>query len=67
MIRSGISREFIQKVKDIFNIIYKEDMNTSQAVEKLELLYNDSDESKVILEFLAKTKRGILKNFKFDK
>ncbi len=67
MIRSGISREFIQKVKDIFNIIYKEDMNTSQAVEKLEQLYSDSDESKVILEFLAKTKRGILKNFKFDK
>lgn len=67
MLRSGIKREFIQKVKDIFNIIYKEDMNTSQAVEKLELLYSDSEESEIILEFLSKTKRGILKNFKFEK
>lgn len=67
MLRSGISREFVQKVKDIFNIIYKEDMNTSQAMEKLELLYGGSEESKIVLEFLSKTKRGILKNFKFEK
>lgn len=67
MLRSGIDRDFINIIRDILTIIYKEGMNTSQAVDKLKLLYSDSPEAKIILDFVAKTKRGILKNFKFDK
>ncbi|MEN8153562.1 MAG: acyl-ACP--UDP-N-acetylglucosamine O-acyltransferase [Acidobacteriota bacterium] len=67
MLRSGIERPFINNVNDILNIIYKGDMNTSQAVEKLEQIYEDSPEVQIIVEFLSKTKRGILKNFKFGK
>ena len=65
--RSGIDRDFVRNVKDILNIIYKEDMNTSQSVDKLKLLYPDSPEADVILGFLEKTKRGILKQFKSNK
>jgi len=67
MLRSGIDREFVRNVRDILNVIYLEDMNTSQAVDKLKLLYPDSAEADIILEFLGKTKRGILKQFKTDK
>ncbi len=67
MLRSGIDREFVRNVKDVLNVIYMEDMNTSQAVEKLKLLYPESPEADIILEFLGKTKRGILKHFKTDK
>ncbi len=67
MLRSGISREFINMIRDILNIIYKEDLNTSQAIDKLKLLFTDSPEVEVILEFLGKTKRGVLKNFKTRK
>ncbi len=67
MLRSGINREFISIVRDILNIIYKEDLNTSQAIDKLKLLFPDSSEADVILEFLGKTKRGVLKNFRSDK
>jgi len=67
MVRSGIERDFVRNVKDILNVIYMEDMNTSQAIDKLKLLYPESPEAEIILEFLGKTKRGILKNFKVDK
>ena len=67
MVRSGIERDFVRNVKDILNVIYMEDMNTSQAIDKLKLLYPESPEVEIILEFLGKTKRGILKNFKVDK
>lgn len=64
MMRSGIDRDFIRNVKDILSIIYLEDMNTSQAVDKLKLLYSGSTEAGIILDFLSKTKRGVLKSFK---
>ncbi len=67
MVRSGIERDFVRNVKDILNVIYMEDMNTSQAIDKLKLLYPESPEADIILEFLGKTKRGVLKNFKVDK
>ena len=67
MVRSGIERDFVRNVKDILNVIYMEDMNTSQAIDKLKLLYPESPEAEIILEFLGKTKRGILKQFKVDK
>jgi len=66
MMRNGISRESINKVKEIFNIIFKRDLNTSQAIEKLETDYSDSDEAKIMINFINNTKRGIFKNFQFN-
>ncbi len=66
MMRNGISREFIKNVKDIFKIIYRADLNTSQAVERLQSEYPASEEADTIIAFISKTKRGILKNYKFD-
>jgi UDP-N-acetylglucosamine acyltransferase len=63
MMRNGISREFINNVKEIFNVIFKQNLNTAQAVEMLQEQYENSEEAAVILDFISKTKRGILKNF----
>jgi len=65
MVRNGISREFINNVKEIFNILFKQDMNTSQAVDKIKDAYPNLVEAAIILEFIGKTKRGIMKNFKY--
>lgn len=64
MMRNGISREFINNVKDIFNIIYRRNLNTTQAVEKLKSDYADMEESGILIDFISKTKRGFLKNFR---
>jgi len=64
MMRNGISREFINNVKEIFNVIYRQNLNTTQAVDKLKIEYADLDESRILIDFISKTKRGFLKNFR---
>jgi UDP-N-acetylglucosamine acyltransferase len=66
MMRNGLSREFIEKVKDIYRIIYHSDLNTTQAVHKIGEQHAGSEEARVITDFISKTKRGILKNFRSD-
>jgi UDP-N-acetylglucosamine acyltransferase len=64
MMRNGISREFINNVKEVFDIVYRSNLNTTQAVEKLEEDFKNFNEAKIIVDFISKTKRGIMKNFK---
>lgn len=64
MMRRGISRDFINNVKEIFEVLYRQDLNTTQALEKLKTEYADLEEAALIIEFISKTKRGLLKNFR---
>jgi UDP-N-acetylglucosamine acyltransferase len=64
MMRNGISREFINNVKEIFNVLYRLNLNTTQAMEKLKNEYAHLEESSIIIDFISKTKRGFLKNFR---
>jgi UDP-N-acetylglucosamine acyltransferase len=66
MMRNGFNREFIENIKDIFNIIYRSDLNTTQAVKQITDAHPHSAESQVIIDFISRTKRGILKNFRQD-
>jgi UDP-N-acetylglucosamine acyltransferase len=66
MMRNGFNREFIENVKDIFRIVYRSDLNTTQAVKQITVDHPHSTESQVIIDFISKTKRGILKNFRQD-
>jgi len=66
MMRNGFSREFIETVKEIFHIIYHSDLNTTQAVQRIGAVHAGREESRVIIDFISKTKRGILKNFRSD-
>ncbi|MCP4216897.1 MAG: acyl-ACP--UDP-N-acetylglucosamine O-acyltransferase [bacterium] len=62
MMRNGIGRDFINNVKEIFNILYRSDLNTTQAIKVLEQEYTDHDEAGIIIDFISKTKRGFIKN-----
>ena len=64
MMRHGISREFINNVKDIFRLLFNQDLNTTQAVEKIQENFAELEEANIIVDFISKTKRGFLKNFK---
>jgi UDP-N-acetylglucosamine acyltransferase len=64
MMRHGISREFINNVKDIFRLLFNQDLNTAQAVEKIQENYAELEEANIIVDFISKTKRGFLKNFR---
>jgi UDP-N-acetylglucosamine acyltransferase len=66
MMRNGLGREYVENVKDIFRIIYHSDLNTTQAVQRIGEQHAGGDEARVITDFISKTKRGILKNFRSD-
>ena len=66
MMRTGHNREFIEAIKDIFRILYHSDLNTTQAVQRIGEQHGGSEEARVITDFIARTKRGILKNFRSD-
>ncbi len=63
MMRNGIGRDSINHVKEIFNVLFRQNLNTTQAAEKLKEEYAHLEETNVFLEFIGKTKRGLLKNF----
>ncbi|MCK5058389.1 MAG: acyl-ACP--UDP-N-acetylglucosamine O-acyltransferase [Candidatus Aminicenantes bacterium] len=64
MMRNGISRKYINDIKQIFNVLYRQNLNTTQVVEKLRREYADYEGVDIIIDFIAGTKRGILKNFR---
>ncbi len=63
MLRNGMDREYIHKVRDLFDIFFKSDLNTTQAVDKIKEKFKDSEEAEILIDFISKTKRGFLKSF----
>ena len=66
MMRSGFSRATIESVKEVFRTIFHTDLNTSQAVLRITEEMGDQEEARAIVDFIAKSKRGILKKFVTD-
>jgi UDP-N-acetylglucosamine acyltransferase len=67
--RRGFSRERIKTLKDIFKIFFYSDLNTSQAVERIEKEFPPGKDRDEILSFIKKSRRGIVKKAseKWDK
>ena len=52
MMRNGLSRDFIENVKDIYRILYHSDLNTTQAILKIGEQHAGSEEARVITDFI---------------
>jgi UDP-N-acetylglucosamine acyltransferase len=63
--RRNFSSESINQIQNIYRIIYLEGRNTSQAIDKIENDIKDSNEKKVVLDFIKNSDRGIIKGL-FD-
>jgi len=59
--RNGFGQGKRDLIKKAFKIIYRSDMNISQAVEKIKQELEQSDEIKEILRFIESSERGITK------
>lgn len=59
--RSDFSRDRIQALKAIFKLIFYSDLNTSQALKRIESECQDSPDRTEILSFIRGSKRGIVK------
>ncbi len=58
--RRGFSKEAISRLKEAYRIIYKMNLNVSQAVQKIKSDMEITPEIKDVLDFIEKSERGII-------
>jgi len=59
--RMGFSRERLKAIKDIYRIIFFRDLNTTQAIERIEAEIPAGEDKDEILDFIRSSRRGIVK------
>ncbi len=59
--RAEIGKETIRTVKEAFRILYRAGLNTGQALERMRAEVNGSPEVAQLIEFVASSKRGIIR------
>jgi len=59
--RKGLSNERIKALKEMFKIIFFSDLNTTQAIEKIEGQFPPSDDKNELIKFIQSSERGFLK------
>lgn len=59
--RNGLSPEQIKSIRDMYKLLYRSELNTSQAVARIEAEIEDSLEKTTILNFIANSERGLLR------
>ena len=59
--RRGFSNEKLNEIQEIYRIVYLSDLNTSKALEKINLEFNGSPEKDEIVRFIQNSERGIMK------
>lgn len=59
--RRGFSMEQMERIKEIYRIIYNSGLNRADACIALERDFPESEEKRTILEFIRTSKRGIVK------
>jgi len=57
--RNGYTKEQVARIRKIFRIIYRSNLNMSQAVEEIRRSVEDCEEKKIILAFIENSRRGI--------
>lgn len=58
--RKGFDNERIEEIKNYYSILYLSNLNTQQAIQKLEV-FDTTTELATILHFIKKSKRGIIR------
>lgn len=65
--RRGFSQESIDTIQNIYRLIFQSGMNVSHAKEQVRELYGNTEEGKVVLEFLENANVGIMKGYDSSK
>ena len=59
--RAGVEKPTIKAIKDAFRILYRSDLNTAQALERMRTELGELPEIQQLIEFVASSKRGIIR------
>lgn len=58
--RRGFSNEKIEEIQNIYRTLYMSGLNVSQAIAKIKETFAETEERKVVLDFLEGSERGII-------
>jgi UDP-N-acetylglucosamine acyltransferase len=58
--RRGFSNEKIEEIQNIYRTLYMSGLNVSQAIAKIKETFQETEERKVVLDFLEGSERGII-------
>lgn len=64
--RRGFDNERIEKIHEIYRMVYNQGLNTSQAMDEIERITQDSADRDEIVSFIKNSKRGIIKGYLKD-
>lgn len=59
--RNGFSSDAISRIRKIFKLVYRNGLNTTQALERIQSEVEESDEKHVLVEFIKSSERGLSK------
>ena len=59
--RAGAAKETVRTIKEAFRILYRADLNTAQALERIRTELGDLVEITQLIDFVASSKRGIVR------
>ena len=59
--RQGYTPEKIKPIKEAFRLLYRQKMNTGQALEAVREQFGSSEDVQAILQFIAESERGIIR------
>lgn len=59
--RAGLTKDAIRAIRNIYKLIYRSDLNTTQALERIETEIPECDEKRVLVDFVRNSARGISK------
>ena len=59
--RRGFDSDVIRNIKDIYDMIYYQGYNFSDAIDRVTAGFPESEEKKTILDFIRSSKRGIVR------
>ena len=59
--RRGFSKERIQKIQHAFRVLLNSKLNTTQALEKLKAEGDQGEDVAMLIEFIEKSERGVIK------
>ena len=57
----GFTIEQIDEIQNIYRVLYMSGLNTTQALDKIDSEFKDSEWKKNILDFVKNSTRGIVK------
>ena len=60
--RRGFTIDQIERIKEIYKTIYQSGLNISDACKKVEAEFEETVEKRTILDFIKRSKRGIIKD-----